>query len=146
MKPFLRWWLCFVLILLGSGAAWYTGVFAQAARSDITKLSFLIYGLFMIESVRTGVLTYRKNASVRVGVFIGNALMSLGIIGTVIGLIYTLSMSFSTLDPSNEMQMREALSSISLGMSTALFTTAAGLICSLLLRVQLFNLRVSHGK
>ena len=55
--PFLRWWLSFILILLGTGTAGYLGLFGQVNEADTTKISFLIYGLFAIYTVLTGINT-----------------------------------------------------------------------------------------
>jgi biopolymer transport protein ExbB/TolQ len=66
-------------------------------------------------------------------------LLTLGMIGTVAGFIYMLSSSFSEMDPQNVVSMQGVLAKMSCGMSTALYTTAAGLVCSLLLKLQLFN-------
>jgi biopolymer transport protein ExbB/TolQ len=60
-------------------------------------------------------------------------------IGTVAGFIYMLSTSFSEMDPQNVISMRGVLAKMGAGMSTALYTTAAGLVCSLLLKLQVFN-------
>jgi biopolymer transport protein ExbB/TolQ len=50
-----------------------------------------------------------------------------------------LSSSFGDMDPQNVVSMQGVLAKMSSGMSTALYTTAAGLVCSLLLKLQLFN-------
>ena len=146
MTAFLRWWIIFVLIIFGSAVCIFSGIVQKVNNGDITKISFLIYGIFMFFSVHTGYLTKRQKHKPTLGIFVSNSLLTLGIIGTVIGLIYSLSLSFVNIDPSNELQMREALGSISLGMSTALFTTATGLITSLILKIQLFNLGYGNGK
>jgi biopolymer transport protein ExbB/TolQ len=50
-----------------------------------------------------------------------------------------LDSSFSEMDPQNAISMQGVLAKMGVGMSTALYTTAAGLVCSLLLKLQLFN-------
>ncbi|KKN27093.1 hypothetical protein LCGC14_0868160 [marine sediment metagenome] len=142
---FLRWWLIFILMILGSITLYVTGIISEINRADFTKISFFIYGLFLLFSIHTGMLTYRscKNGSINdgeTGWFVADKLMALGMVGTVIGFIYTLQSVFVGLDTSSTKAMQGALSSMSTGMSTALYTTASGLICSLLLKVQLFNL------
>ena len=148
----LKWWLIIVIISLGITACAMAGVFEMVNKADVTKLSFVIFGLFVLTSAQTGMLTYkaekvvtkreydiiyRKNGT---GWFVSDALFSLGMIGTVIGFIYMLGMSFSSITAANTASMQFALSKMGSGMSTALYTTAAGLICSLLLKLQLFNL------
>ena len=147
----LRWWVCFTLINVATVILYLTGTIDWINKIDFTKLSFTIYAIFYIFSVRTGILTYRasktkqsdlteyfiKNES---GWFAADSLLTIGMIGTVIGFIYMLSTSFTELSTANVSTIRTALAKLSVGMSTALFTTAAGLICSLLLKIQLFDL------
>lgn len=150
---FLRWWLYFVLTCLGGAAAYGFGLLNLVNEADFTKISFLIYGLFLGFSIYTGVnthrackvtgdsgpipLLYRRNES---GWFMADQLLSLGMVGTVIGFIYMLSTSFAELNLEVITSMQAALTKLGAGMSTALYTTAVGLICSLLLKLQLFNL------
>ena len=46
-------------------------------------------------------------------------------------------------DVSNAMTLQQALSDMATGMSTALWTTLVGLVCSLIIKVQLVNLEVA---
>ena len=48
--------------------------------------------------------------------------------------------SFGSIDTANPETLKEALSSMALGMSTALYTTLVGLILSQALKIQLVNL------
>jgi len=151
-SPFLRWWLIFVSLCLGSIAAYYFDLFQLVHESDFTKISFLIYFLFVIYTVFIGSITQkagkilkkeefevlcRKNEH---GWFVADILLSLGMIGTVVGFIFMLSTSFSGMSADNVKSLQAALSNMGAGMSTALYTTAAGLVCSLGLKLQLFNL------
>uniref|UniRef100_A0A6M3K3B5 Putative MotA/TolQ/ExbB proton channel family protein n=1 Tax=viral metagenome TaxID=1070528 RepID=A0A6M3K3B5_9ZZZZ len=74
------------------------------------------------------------------GWFVSDLLLTLGMIGTVVGFIYMLSTTFQQLDPSNIASMKGMIGKMGTGMGTALYTTASGLICSMLLRVQLYNM------
>jgi len=65
--------------------------------------------------------------------------MSLGMIGTVTGFIFMLVATFNNLDPSNIESMKDAISNMATGMSTALLTTLAGLLGSLAIKLQLVN-------
>jgi hypothetical protein len=103
--------------------------------------------------MRTGIDTYRlcrenevTNRHIAIyykksdiGWFVSDMLLTLGMIGTVAGFIYMLSSSFSEMDPQNAITMQGVLAKMGAGMSTALYTTAAGLVCSLLLKLQVFN-------
>jgi len=149
--PYLRWWLSFVLICLGGVTSWHFGLIGNINDADFTKISFLIYALFLVYTVFTGINTKkacnnvienydeicRRNES---GWFVSSLLTGLGMVGTVVGFIYMLGTSFDTLRADNVEGMMSALTQMGAGMSTALYTTGVGLVCSLLLKVQLFNL------
>ena len=149
----LRWWLFFAIASLGTVALFVSGVIQRVNQVDFTKISFLIYAIFAIFTVRIGLDTYRlcreekyTNGHItafykksEAGWFVSDMLLTLGMIGTVAGFIYMLSSSFTEMDPGNAFSMQGALVRLSTGMSTALYTTAAGLVCSLLLKLQLFN-------
>jgi biopolymer transport protein ExbB/TolQ len=47
---------------------------------------------------------------------------------------------FSSIDVSNMRTVEEMIKGLGSGMSTALYTTLVGLVCSALLKVQYFNL------
>ena len=145
-KPFLQWFLLFTLIMVGATLAYITGIFHKVNEADFTKISFLIYAIFLYFSIRCGINTYYlDNSKSEAGWFTSNALTTLGMIGTVVGFIYMLSTVFVSIDVSQPQTMRTALSKMGCGMGTALYTTAAGLICGLLLKLQLFNLD-QHAK
>jgi hypothetical protein len=150
----LRWWLFFSIALLGTLALFFSGLIYQVSQADVTKLSFLIFFVFVIFTVRTGMETYRLSNETRLsgprmalfyknsetGWFVSDMLLTLGMIGTVAGFIYMLSTSFVDLSFDNVTSMQGVLAKMGKGMSTALYTTAAGLVCSLLLKLQLYNL------
>lgn len=153
MTRFFYWWIIFTLICFGSFVLYFVGTFDKVNESDVTKLSFLIYALFIFFTIRTGIFTYQacksgqsildiENLSSKqeVSWFVSDIELTIGMLGTVLGFIYMLGISFSEIDPSNIAKMRLALKTMGVGMSTALYTTAAGLVCSLILKIQLFNL------
>ena len=149
----LRWWLFFAVASLGTVALSLSGVIQKVNQADFTKISFLIYAVFVIFTIRTGIETFRlcredkvTNRHIAIyykksdiGWFVSDMLLTLGMIGTVAGFIYMLDSSFSDMDPQNAISMQGVLAKMGAGMSTALYTTAAGLVCSLLLKLQLFN-------
>jgi hypothetical protein len=150
----LRWWLFFSITLLGIAALIFSGLILRVNQADVTKLSFVILTIFLIFTIRTGKETYRlskeeeltehdialfyKNSET--GWFVSDILLTLGMIGTVAGFIYMLSTSFAEVNFESIGTVHGVLASMGTGMSTALYTTASGLICSLLLKLQLYNL------
>jgi hypothetical protein len=69
------------------------------------------------------------------GWFIADLLLSLGLLGTVIGFIVMLA-PISGLDGSDHAAIKEALAAMSGGMAVALYTTLAGLVGGMLLKLQ----------
>ncbi len=151
LKPvFLMWILILSLIGVGTFFAFTTGLMNQINEVDFTKISFIIFGTFLCFSVRTGILTYnatgerhtnksieriiRKNEW---GWFYSDAFMYAGMIGTVVGFILMMSGTFDNVSSGNV----QNVIIFALGkMGLALYTTGSGLVCSLLLKIQLFNL------
>ena len=73
------------------------------------------------------------------GWFVADLLLSLGLLGTVIGFILMLA-PISGLDTTDESAIKGALAAMSGGMAVALYTTLAGLVGGMLLKVQGFLL------
>lgn len=151
LKPvFLRWLLIVSLIGLGTVFAFTTGLVNQINEVDFTKISFIIFGTFLFFSAQVGKLTYqatggdhtnksidRITRSAESGWFCADAFMAAGMIGTIIGFIFMMSGSFDNMSAGNVQHVIV----FALGkMGLALYTTASGLITSLLLKIQLFNL------
>jgi uncharacterized membrane protein YfcA len=150
---FLRWWLAFVLITVGFLFSYFLGFFQKIYEADSTKLSFLILAIFLSMSVWCGLKTWKwsqlKEPDIaehrrfrqleEIGWFASDICLSIGMIGTVIGFIMML-VGFTSVDASNAKSVQELLSTLGAGMSTALYTTLTGLISSVLLKIQYFNL------
>jgi len=149
MKSVLKWWLIFCLIVLGIGTCLYFDVHTRLYESDITRLSYLILIIFGCTSVWIGTLTYRVGIlqdygqKADVGWFVSESCLALGMVGTVTGFLIMLGTAFANVDVSNAITLQNALSDMAVGMSTALWTTLVGLICSLIIKVQLVNLEVA---
>jgi hypothetical protein len=143
----------FNVIGVGSVIAHYYGVTDALLAGDVTRLSFLIYFLFLGFSIQIGFVAYRyckdqlsiSTVKSQTGLawFVSDALQYLGIIGTVLGFIHMLKQFFVL--GIEGAAITQSLCEITTGMSTALYTTAVGLICALILKAQLFNLTSGRG-
>ena len=149
MKSLLKWWLIFCLTLLGLCACVYFNIHKDLYAADVTRLSFLIISIFICSSVWIGTKTYKigihqdYNQKSDVGWFISESCLALGMVGTVTGFLIMLGTAFANVDVTNAATLQQALSDMATGMSTALWTTLVGLVCSLIIKVQLVNLEVA---
>lgn len=141
--PALRWWLMFTSMCVGGYFVNDVGIFERFLEIDLTHISLIIFSLFVLFTVLVGYDTYRISkagvsdnicARAKVGWFFSDAMMTLGMLGTVLGFIMMLEGDITV--------AKTALASMSRGMGVALYTTAAGVVCGLLLKIQLFNLSV----
>ena len=149
MKSLLKWWLIFCLTLVGMCTCVYFNIHKELYAADVTRLSFLIISIFSCTSVWIGMKTYRVgiqqdyNQQSNVGWFISESCLALGMVGTVTGFLIMLGTAFANVHVSNAVTLQQALSDMATGMSTALWTTLVGLVCSLIIKVQLVNLEVA---
>tara|TARA_B100000902_G_scaffold400033_1_gene474835 strand:- start:16523 stop:16987 length:465 start_codon:yes stop_codon:yes gene_type:complete len=146
-RPILKWWLiiCAVTLLTVAGV-YFFDLHIALFNADVTKLSFVIISIFIATSAWIGSATrgllYKELLATKdlsVGWFIAESMMALGMIGTVVGFLLMLGTAFGNIDVNDTESLQIALTSMATGMSTALYTTLTGLVCSLLIKVQLVN-------
>ena len=140
MIPWFKWWIMFVLISIGSTLLYTTGFANLVWENDVTKLTYAIYFIFLYFTIKIGVKTYqtcRYNKPCITDTIVewSDRFPVLGIIGTVIGLSYL----FNTTDFGGA-DTTALAKTIGQGTGTALFTTMAGLVCRLLLDLQISNI------
>jgi len=139
MKSFLKWWVIVAGTLTGIGFLIVYNCINYVNEADVTKLSFVIFALFIHSTVQVGRSTYYGIDKLSVPRFMVGAMTKIGMLGTVLGFIMMLSTCLSGASLQNVQAMQITMSNMTSGMSTALVTTAAGLICSLILQLQIFN-------
>ncbi len=169
-KIFLFWFLLISLISVASLVLYKLGVYGAIWEGDPTRISYIILTLFYFTSIWCGVkcwelskindpqlvtIEYICNRAERLcfwGQFISAQLVTLGLLGTIIGLMLSFS-GFENIDVSNPIEMKRLIQQIAGGISTALITTICGIITALLLKLQYFILenevrfiRNNHGK
>jgi len=153
---FLKWWLIFTATIVGIVLIAINGGWLILWNEDTTKLSFVLLAIFMGMSTWCGVKTWRLSCFldqegedkhlvekiehlVEVGWFTSDLCLSIGMMGTVIGFVMMLS-GLAQVDVSDINTVQGLIKNLGAGMSTALYSTLTGLICSSLLKVQYFNL------
>jgi len=98
-------------------------------------MTTLAIGFWHYKIFKTGIAYLSK-----IGWFLSEACLALGMIGTVSGFLLMLASTFANIDVTDTTTLQTALSSMALGMSTALYTTLVGLVTSLFIKAQLVNL------
>ena len=143
-----RTWLITATALLVSCYFMFEAlIFTELWNGDKTKISFLILALGGYFFGKLGWLAYLSDNSntrsqyplswikdwVEEGFEASQAVMTLGMIGTMVGFIMMLS-GFAEVDLTDISSVQELFVSSTAGMSTALYTTLTGLSTHLLLR------------
>ena len=146
----LRWWFLFCTQFALATVAYHFGFFHHLYREDTTRIGFFILGILLLTTLWVGKKVYslKKNwegpdkavDEFSSGWFIAESCLVLGLIGTVTGFILMLGTAFTELDVTNITSVQGALVKMSLGMSTALYTTLVGLISSLAIKIQLVTI------
>ena len=146
----LKWWLLCCTQFALATIAYHFGFFHHLYKEDTTRIGFFILGILLLTTLWVGKKTYslKKNWGGPIeaikefssGWFIAESCLVLGLIGTVTGFILMLGTAFTELDVTNITSVQGALVKMSLGMSTALYTTLVGLISSLVIKIQLVTI------
>jgi hypothetical protein len=90
-------------------------------------------------------LADRLRGSNGFGAFASDTLMKLGLLGTIIGFIIMLA-PIAGLDASDKSMLKSSMGLMSDGMAVAMYTTLAGLVGSILLRIQYYMLDTATAK
>ena len=152
----LKWWFLFCASIVAVIASTFLGWMHSVIVADITKISLIILISYFSCSMFVGWLTYKaetqrayyldpaQNKSTNFLVerhlkacyMAVKSMIILGIIGTTAGLLVMLNLAFGSAD----MTPVTVLNGLKTGLSTLGITTLLGLICYLLLELQVVNL------
>lgn len=161
MNALLRWWALFLVMVTAASVCGTLGLFHTLWVDDLSKLSFFTLSLFSIATGWIGVLTYRFNKNLRKVPpragdevvkylpslwFISEALMGMGMMGTLLGFIMMFTSNVAHIDFSNVETAKQILAQLTKGTTTAVVTTFVGLLCSLLTKAQLVSLELDFPK
>ena len=126
------------MVATGSYITHTMGWLVPLYTNDLTYITFLIT---VIAGLTTLSLGYKfkvpETDSVDVEWFVSDVVLTLGMLGTIIGFMIMLEGTFSSIEFNDTDSIRQALSSMSQGLFTALNTTLIGLVSSIILKVQL---------
>jgi hypothetical protein len=114
------------------------GLVTDHIRSLVTKAEAQAAGR-IDQTLLLRSLADRLRASNGFGAFASDTLMKLGLLGTIIGFIIMLA-PIATLDAADKAGMKSSMGLMSDGMAIAMYTTLAGLVGSILVRIQYYML------
>ena len=140
---FAVWFLSLATLFGGGYFAFEAGFFHHVYEVDASKLCFVILALFLFGYCRLGYMLFNYDDNdittdqLDTGFELADMSMATGMLGTVIGFII-MSTSFTTVDFSDIENIKDLFKLATDGMSTALYTTAFGLVSSIILRASHF--------
>ena len=114
------------------------GLVTDHIRSLVTKANAQATGR-IDQTLLLRSLADRLRGSNGFGAFASDTLMKLGLLGTIIGFIIMLA-PIATLDAADKAAMKSSMGLMSDGMAVAMYTTLAGLVGSILVRIQYYML------
>jgi Ca2+/Na+ antiporter len=151
MTTFTKWFLLNAVMLTAVFFAEQKGAISTIVKNDLSHISILIMVLYVLVSTYVGKLCYladkineNKKEKAKefltkrshMGWFAAEHFFSLGLLGTVIGLILATAGNLDGSAPVSEM-----VAGLKKGLNTAFYTTVCGIVFSLPLQVQLMILK-----
>lgn len=134
-RKFLSWLLISsVYITAFIGVESQTGILSEMARNDVSRICYVILGLFIFGMTVAGFQAWKNALHFKRIEQVGGMSQSMGLLGTIIGLIIMFAqINSSSLDPSDKQAVLSMMEQMSSGLATALNTTMFGIIASLAL-------------
>jgi len=150
MNTFTKWFLLNAVMFTAVFFAEQKSAVSTIIKNDLSYISILIMFLYVCVSAFVGRLCYlsdkintkkEKEAKVYltkradIGWFAAEHFFSLGLLGTIVGLVIATEGSLDSTMP-----LSEIVSGLKQGLNTAFYTTVCGIVFSLPLQVQLMIL------
>ena len=151
MNTFTKWFLINAVMVTAIFFAEQKQAISTIVKNDLSHISIVIMSLYLIVSCYVGRLCYlsdkinknkkeeaKKHLTDRaeLGWFAAEHFFSLGLLGTIVGLIFATQGSLDSSLPVNQI-----VSGLKEGLNTAFYTTVCGIVFSLPLQVQLMILK-----
>lgn len=136
---FWKWWTVACLGLIGLGFGEYQfGLSDFLLGADNTYLTFVIIAIGVLATLSM-LLKWRGMPGKENSMlwFLADAVLSIGMVGTLVGFLMVLGQAFADIDTSSTESMTAAIGTLATGMSTALVTSLVGLVTSIWLKYQL---------
>ena len=141
MTKFYKLWTLFVTMLVVTGIGIYFDAHNFLLDNDFTYISFINIGILYTFTLVCVVRTYMKDFKTTDSQwFMADAVLSLGMVGTLAGFLAVLYSTFQGLDVSDTESMKNAIETLATGMGTALLTSLVGLVSSIIMKFQLVTI------
>ena len=143
---FWKWWttivVCVVLLVI---AETNISISNYLFVLDSTKISLIILTILVACSAFIGYKAYKKQfrqrevsqKSVEPIWFFSDAVLSIGMVGTLVGFLIVLTTTFSNITDYSPEELKNIIGTLASGMGIALVTSLTGLLSSILLKFQL---------
>lgn len=143
---FWKWWttivVCIVLLVI---AETNISISNYLLVLDSTKISLIILTILVACSAFIGYKAYKKQfrqrevsqRSVEPIWFFSDAVLSIGMVGTLVGFLIVLTTTFSNITDYSPEELKNIIGTLASGMGIALITSLTGLLSSILLKFQL---------
>ena len=152
MTTFLKWFLFNAVVVTTVILAETQGAITTMIKNDVSYLTIVIMLLYVIVSALVGKLCYLADKTSNsiggiddrakllkrsdIGWFAAEHFFSLGLLGTIIGLIFATKGNLASSLP-----VGEIVAGLKEGLNTAFYTTVCGIVFSLPLQIQLMILK-----
>ena len=151
MTTFTKWFLLNAILLTAVFFAEQRDAISTIVKNDLSYISVLIMTLYVVVSGYVGRLCYladkinkKREGDAReyllqrseLGWFSAEHFFSLGLLGTIVGLIFATEGSLDSSLPTAEI-----VAGLKKGLNTAFYTTVCGIVFSLPLQLQLMILK-----
>ena len=152
---FWKWWTTVVIMaVMASALEYYIGVTSFIWEKDPTKISVGILSIFSIVTAIIGFHAYQiqfNNKKVSENKlqplwYFSETVMSIGMVGTLIGFLVVLTTTFVDIDTTSTQEMKRVIGTLASCMGIALLTSLCGLVSSILLKFELVLLDAENEK
>lgn len=152
---FWKWWTINILVIVGLVVSEYTlEALTMTVKNDTSYLTIVIFIIYWIAAIQIGVKSYKlqfkdegyTDDDINMQWYLSDLVMSIGMVGTLVGFIMVLGSAFAEVDPSDTEAMKGVIASVATGMGVAILTTLVGLIASIFLKFELVILERDNAK
>lgn len=140
------WWIMLWVQFAALALAYYAGFLTRMYQVDGSYLCVTILGIHFLCSIKIGLDTFKSTATnLRYFEYVEKLVVRMGLLGTIIGFIIVMEGSFATGIPTGVAGIVKVVNNMIVGLGTAFWTTAVGIVSAILLDLQTTNLEEATG-